>query len=302
MADARPNARQAAADAADETHPRKLNLRLIQGWVGEVELTEDEQAFLKERQESLDDAFYSEAFYTLVRRWVSPPQARHLWGALREHRETLNGRVGRDVGVQVACLDFLAHFEETPWSFGIVESDALEFLLHDSVRDGLTQLFDREAFLATLDREIDRARRYHRNLALDLLDLDDFGEINASRGRIFGDYVLREVAAILERTLRSSDMACRYRGEQFTMVLPESNVQRAFLTAERVRRIVEKSPFVMREGQEPLTLTVSAGVAEYPIHGRDAATLLESAESALHLAKEQGKNRVCLPPRVMLGT
>lgn len=282
--------------------PQKLSLHLLRGLVGEDTLSADEQQFLDDRQSALNDAFYSEAFYVLVRRWVSPPQARQLWSAVVEHRDALKGKLGRDPGLQVAALDFLLHFEANPWRVGLVETDALDFLLQDSVRDGLTQLYDRDAFLGALDREIDRARRYHRHLALDLLDLDDFQEVNAANGRVFADFVLRELSGVLERTLRSSDVACRYRGEQFTLILPESNVQRAFLTAERVRRNVEKNPFVMREGQEPMNITVSAGVAEYPIHGRDANTLLESAEAALKLAKEQGKNRVCLPPRVMLGT
>ena len=308
MADDSPVITEAdTADTADDREtretpaPRKLTLRLVRGFVRELELDTTEAVFLEERRGLLEDAFYSEALYTLVRKWLSPPKARALFHAIVAHRDILEGRLGRNPGIQVAALDHLENIEDDRWDIGLVQTNALESLLHDSLRDHLTELYDQDTFLVTLEREIDRARRYHRHLALYILDVDDLDRVVERHGRVFGDYCLREMAGIMERAVRSTDIPCRYRDEQFSLLLPESTVQRAFLTAERVRRQVERNQFVMKGGQEPVTATVSAGVAEYPIHGRDALTLLESAESALQLAKETGKNRVCLPPRVFLG-
>lgn len=293
--------RQDVSASDEEDRPTKLTLRLLCGFVDELKLGDEERAFLLERRRTLEDAFYSEALYTLLRKWISPPQARALWNHIIEHRGLLTARLERNPGLLVAALDFLRNVHGEPWNLTLVDVNAFEFLLHDSTRDGLTLLHDRDSFMNALDREIDRARRYHRHMALNIIELDDFTEINANHGRVFGDFVLRELAGILERTLRSSDLSCRFRNEQVAMLLPESNVQRAFLTAERVRRQVEKNAFAMREGQTPVPVSISAGVAEYPIHGRDVEMLIESAESALALAREGGQNRVCLPPRVVLG-
>lgn len=293
--------RHEIAAGEEEKRPRKLTLHLLRGLTEEIALDEDERAFIFERRKTLEDAFYSEAVYALLRKWISPTQARSLWNDILSHRDLLTQRLGRNPGLSVAVVDFLHNIHAEPWDVTLVESNAFEFLLRDASRDGLTHLHDRDSFADALDREIDRARRYHRHLAVNIVEVDDFAAVTQTHGRVFSDFVLREMAGILDRTLRSSDLASRYRGEQFTLLLPESNVQRAFLTAERVRRQVEKNPFVMREGQAPTQLGVSAGVAEYPIHGRDAETLLESAESALRLARESGRNRVCLPPRVVLG-
>jgi diguanylate cyclase (GGDEF)-like protein len=298
---AAPAAPAATENEIEESTPR-LTLRLLRGLVGEIDLETHERNFVEDRKRTLEDAFYSEAIYVLVRKWITPAHARNLWNSLLAHRDDMAQKIGRNPGLHVASLDYLENVEKDSWRIGLVEMAALDFLLHDTTRDAVTQLFDRESFLANLEREIDRARRYHRHLAVDILDMDNLGSTNEKQGRVFGDYVLREMAAILEKMLRSSDFPCRYGGGQFALLLPESNVQRAFLTAERVRRRVEKNPFQMRGGQQPLHLTISAGVAEYPIHGRDPGTLLESAESALRLAKETGKNKVCLPPRVVLGT
>jgi diguanylate cyclase (GGDEF)-like protein len=290
-----------AVSSDDERRCSKLTVRLLRGLLGEIDLDDEERSFLFERRKALEDAFYSEALYALTRRWVSPPQAHALWNALVEHRDHLGEALGRRPGLLVAAVDFLTNLQMEPWNLVITEATAFDSLQHTHHRDGLTLLHDRESFDEALLREIDRARRYHRHLAIDLVEIDDLASVAQSQGRVFADYALREVAAILEHTLRSSDLCSRFRGDQFTMLLPESNVQRAFLTAERVRRQVERNPFVMRPGQSPFPLTVSIGVAEYPIHGRDVETLVESAESALRLARESGRNRVCLPPRIVLG-
>jgi len=284
-------AMDAPSRGSQGARPPRLTFRMLRGWIGELELDDFERTVLEERRRVLEDAFYSEAIYALVRRWLTAPQARRLWEAVAAHQDTLRQRLGRNPGLQVACLDYLLNFEETPWDLGLAEREAL-----DAQRGTVMRLTDRVAFLAVLDREINRARRYHRHLALDVIDIDALAQITTAHGPDAGEFVVDEVASVLESTVRSSDVPCRYRGEQFALVLPESNVQRAFLTAERVRRIVENRPFLVSTEHPAISVTLSAGVAEYPLHGRDAAGLLSSAEASLAQAKATGANRVCLPP------
>lgn len=166
-----------------------------------------------------------------------------------------------------------------------------EALEYRSTRDPLTGLFNRRYFEETLARELSRSARHGRPLAVVMVDLDHFKRVNDTHGHAVGDLALREVAAALQRGLRSSDVAARWGGEEFLLLLPEATVPPAAYRAEQLRLAV------LRMAQEPdrglpADLTISAGVAVYPLHGSDAASLLRAADAALYRAKAGGRNRV----------
>lgn len=162
--------------------------------------------------------------------------------------------------------------------------------------DGLTGLANRRECDASVVRELARASRHELQLALVVVDLDDFKNVNDVHGHPAGDAVLREVAAVLRETVRDSDLAGRWGGEEFVLILPRTDAAGAKQLAERVRAALEERTILSPDGV-PLRVTASFGVAVFP----DAAgrtELVHAADAALYEAKRAGKNRVATAPPV----
>ena len=167
-------------------------------------------------------------------------------------------------------------------------------LLHEearrlSITDGLTGVWNYRYFTMTVGKEIERAARFDRPLALLLLDLDHFKPVNDVYGHQRGDAVLVELAARLKGQVRDVDTLARYGGEEFVVILPETDEQGATLAAERIRTAVRRRPFGDAD-QTPLDITVSVGVAVFPAHGGTATLLLRQADEALYAAKRAGRD------------
>lgn len=157
--------------------------------------------------------------------------------------------------------------------------------------DDLTGLYNRREFDRVLVAEIQRGERYGTPVSLVLCDVDHFKQFNDKYGHPVGDRVLREIASCLSRELREVDRACRYGGEEFALVLPQCDMSAALQAAERVRQAVGVLDLVVDAG-ESVEVSVSLGVATYPVHGTAYATLFKQADDALYEAKAQGRNRV----------
>ena len=160
-----------------------------------------------------------------------------------------------------------------------------------SIRDPLTDLFNRRYMEETLQREIARADRERIPLAVIMMDIDHFKRFNDELGHAAGDAVLQELGKLLFRGVRSADVACRYGGEELLLVLPGASLDVARQRAERVRSDV-KNLQVERGGRPLGTITVSLGVAIFPDHGSTGEAVLESADAALYRAKNDGRDRV----------
>ena len=157
-----------------------------------------------------------------------------------------------------------------------------------SVTDPLTGAGNVRQLSTTLSREVERAHRFGRPLSVLMLDLDHFKRVNDTHGHDFGDLVLREFARRLAGCLREVDTVARYGGEEFAVVLPETDSEGATRVAERILAAVRSEPF----GPAVLwPLTVSIGIASYPVHGRVAAEVMRSADAALYTAKRDGRDR-----------
>ncbi|HUR51714.1 MAG TPA: diguanylate cyclase [Mycobacteriales bacterium] len=167
-------------------------------------------------------------------------------------------------------------------------------LLHEeaqrlSITDGLTGLWNYRYFTMSVTKEIERASRFGRPLALLMLDLDHFKEVNDSYGHQRGDAVLVELAGRIRAEARDVDTVARYGGEEIVVVLPETDEAGARQAAERFCSAVRRKAFG-DSGQPGVRLTISAGVAVYPMHGGTASSLLASADSALYEAKRAGRD------------
>lgn len=161
-----------------------------------------------------------------------------------------------------------------------------------SITDGLTKLYIHRHFQIRLEEEIIRARRYNSRVSLLLMDIDHFKNFNDTYGHQIGDLVLIKVAEIISNTIRNNiDIAARYGGEEFTVIAPEQSEEEAAQMAERLRKAIEKEPLKTEKYGE-LKITVSIGVACYPVHAKNKVDLIGKADKALYVAKEKGRNRV----------
>ena len=160
-----------------------------------------------------------------------------------------------------------------------------------SQTDDLTKLHNARYLRQFLLSEIRRARRYNSIVAALFFDLDDFKLVNDVHGHLVGSHVLMEMATIILSSVRDTDVVARYGGDEFVVILPESNVESAAFVAERVRRKIERNAFTGGRGLK-LQLTASFGVAIFPAHAQSPQQLVANADAAMYEAKAAGKNCV----------
>lgn len=138
--------------------------------------------------------------------------------------------------------------------------------------------------------EVERARRYGTGMAVIMADIDQFKRLNDEFGHLLGDEVLRQASSLFHQQLRKIDVVCRFGGEEFAILLTQTTVKPAVTIAEKLRRMVEGFQFP----GVPRTVTISAGVAAFPTHGKTRDELIRAADNGLYAAKQAGRNRVCL--------
>jgi diguanylate cyclase (GGDEF)-like protein len=175
---------------------------------------------------------------------------------------------------------------------GSVEARYHEEVYQVATHDALTQLCNRRHFSEIIDKEISRAQRRQRPLTLCIIDVDLFKPINDRYGHIAGDSVLRQLGEIMRHHVRGDDIAARIGGEEFAVLLPETDVEAATTFADRLRLAVAAAAFQL--GNDELQgMTVSIGVSALASGREDRSSLMAAADAALYRAKAQGRNRVC---------
>ncbi len=160
--------------------------------------------------------------------------------------------------------------------------------------DSLTGVFNRRHLFARLEMEITRALRFSAPVALIMIDIDHFKHLNDACGHPAGDKVLRVVAELLKNTVRKVDTVARYGGEEFAVILPMVPGNECFEVADKLRKVVERTPFEHGEKQPGGRITISVGVAVFPEHGHTLEQLVDAADSALYASKRGGRNKVTL--------
>jgi two-component system cell cycle response regulator len=174
---------------------------------------------------------------------------------------------------------------------GNIEADYHEEIYRLTIQDALTETHNRRYFIEFLEREVGRSMRHNRSLAVILIDIDHFKDINDKMGHLVGDMALRELCQRVRSVIRDDELLARYGGEEFAIVLPEADSDSARATAERIRLLVEKQPFSFN--RQKYALTISAGVAMVSSgEAPSVDALLAQADENLYRAKQAGRNRV----------
>jgi diguanylate cyclase (GGDEF)-like protein len=172
-----------------------------------------------------------------------------------------------------------------------VEAQYHEEIYRLTIVDGLTQVHNKRYLYEALERELIRGRRHNRDLAVLMFDIDHFKRINDLHGHLAGDYVLKELARIVQSRIRRDEVFARYGGEEFCIILPETMLEGAVELAERLRQQIQEHTFVFQ--QDKIKVTVSIGCAVLVEEDRNAGELLKRADEKLYQAKNAGRNRVC---------
>ena len=162
-----------------------------------------------------------------------------------------------------------------------------------AITDGLTSLFNHRYFQTHLQTEVTRVQRYPHPLSLIMLDIDAFKLFNDTYGHPMGDLVLSQIAGEIKKTVRRVDIPCRYGGEEFSIILPETKLDEAVYVAEKIRSCVEALRFVTGTGPKKKKMTVSGGVAHFQ-KGMSKEDLVRNADVSLYKAKTSGKNQICV--------
>lgn len=208
--------------------------------------------------------------------------------------------ISTDLVIALLGVVFAAIWLDNPWLAAVALAPlvlvqrtlALPKLEAEARQDPKTELYNARHFSEMLEQVLERARRTGRPASILVADLDLLREINNRYGHLAGDAVLVGVARILREHLRPDDVAARFGGEEFALLLPDTNEEEAAAVAERVRGTVSETGFDVDTSSQPISATVSIGVATFPVHATSSADLIYRADVAAYRAKAQGRNRV----------
>ena len=248
----------------------------------------DKPDLLKQYLESSITNTFSELMFRLTHEVYAEEKASDLWHKIAAHREELEHKLDRNMGLLVAALDYLSNISGEISNPKIIDDLRIEEAAALATRDPLTGLYLRSVFDFSLDRMINEHRRYDKALSLLLLDIDDFKHVNDRFGHQAGDQALRKIGEIIQNGTRQSDLAARYGGEEMAIIFPETSIVQAVPLANR---LCEDVCQYFAEDGAGITVSIGmSGIREPYI--TSATDLVRHADKALYEAKRTGKNRV----------
>jgi diguanylate cyclase (GGDEF)-like protein len=268
------------------TDNKDISLDFVSALAGDRRLTADEKKRFQKLYRQGGDGVYVDLLFALTHQYFPEESAPSLWDQIIEHKKQLSKAVGRNIGITVATLDYLGNIKNELEAAAVISKRKISRIAEIAVTDGLTQLFDVTTFHAKLETEIKRFKRYGSEVSILMMDVDDFKQFNDTHGHQKGDLVLTQIALLIKKTTRDLDICCRYGGEEFSVILPQTGIKEAVHIAQRIRQRVEK------KYKKVSNLTISIGIAACPAMGKSATDLIKKADRALYRSKRRGKNRV----------
>jgi len=233
-----------------------------------------------------NDDLYSDIFLRLTHRYFTQEVAQLFWRKVLVHRDELIEKLNRDPGLVVSCLDYLTNIENILIDATIIEEGKSQYIITTNLVDKMTKLFIRAVFDVVLEKEMDYSLRTKTPLALLMIDLDDFKKVNDRFGHQKGDEVLSIIGQLIISSVRKMDVACRYGGEELSVIMPNTELHESEIIAERIRKKISAYDF----GR--FKITASIGISVFEPNDEKMSNLVYLADKALYLAKKNGKNRV----------
>jgi diguanylate cyclase (GGDEF)-like protein len=253
---------------SDETFIKKLNeLRTIEG-----------------------TAAYLTLFKLLAGIDIPQEKSEEHWKKALEHRLEMMQLLGRNIDITTALSDYLqtsTNFLNHP---RLIEASFCENIVHETIHDKLTGLFNRQYFDEAYSQQVSLAKRYKDDFTILFLDVDNFKDVNDTYGHLAGDEALSQLGEIINLQKRDSDIAARYGGEEFVLLLTHTDNVSGFIFAERLRLAIENLKVYYHD--QRIKLTISGGIASFPFNSQNPEQLLQMADNAVYLSKGAGKNRI----------
>jgi diguanylate cyclase (GGDEF)-like protein len=266
-----------------------MSVDLVSAFAGDRELKEAEGVLVRRQKKSRGAAFFSDLLYSVSHHPFAPEIAEPIWDRILSHKHQLSDRLGRNVGVAVAALDYLSNVTSELRASTLISEARFSEMANLAMRDGMTGLFNHSSCYELLELEFGSHRRYGVGVAVLLLDIDAFKLVNDSNGHQEGDRILVAVAEALRDEARDSDICCRIGGDEFAVILRLTNDPvEACDIAERIRA---KAAGIACDGYQ---VAVSVGVALSDHLASSPRALMERADRALYEAKLAGRNCVVL--------
>ncbi|MGH9738714.1 MAG: diguanylate cyclase [Candidatus Acidiferrales bacterium] len=254
---------------------------------------------LVETLEGLDETargqFLRQFFRTIAQIDLTEAQSSEYWRQVLHSRQEISERIGRRISLKTAIVDMLASTNILRVPI-LVEFEEFKKLQFNAATDSLTRLYNRRLFDEHCDKELIRAKRYSQQLAIVILDMHKLKEVNDRHGHLEGDRILQLVAATLRKTLRASDFAFRIGGDEFALLLPQTDPEQALTLCRRVRSQYEAD---LPPANLKIGVTVDFGIAVYPQDGDQKSELLSIADRRLYKLKhaaEAGAQVTPMPP------
>jgi len=247
---------------------------------------------------SAENSFFANLLENYVHLDFSEEEAIEHWKKIVTNGHEIKKRLGRNIGIHLAVVDYFTNKTHALNSPMLIEVHVFRQTERLAMIDGLTGIFNRRYMDIILKKEFNRCDRYGKALSVCIIDIDDFKRVSDAQGHVFGDTVLREIAEMLRESIREEDIVCRYGGEEFLIILPETDAAGAMILANRVRQETKTRIFFVENN-----ITFSAGSATYPSCAREMTELIQAADRALYQAKYSGKDRICaaMPERRKFG-
>lgn len=262
----------------------KVRFRLDEGISGKVAKS-GKAVFVPDVSKEKDFLYYK-GFKKDIGSFLSVPLIvkGEVIGVLNTHKPQKNAFKKSDLELFTAVAEHVA--------VAIEKARLFEKTKEDAARDELTNLYSRRFFFEKLSQEMKRSKRYKRVFSIIMMDIDHFKNYNDLYGHIQGDNALRQTARIMEESLRGEDIAARFGGEEFILLLPEIDKKHAVSAAEKLRKRIVDAKYIGEELLPGGEFTASFGISSYPEDGEEGLQLIDIADKALYLSKSRGRNRV----------
>jgi diguanylate cyclase (GGDEF)-like protein len=247
----------------------------------------------RERLEKVRNAhgneIYAEALYIITNtRIQDTKRAKRLIGRINRHRKKMKNMLGRDVGLQVAALDYMQNKEGILKNPTLIERRKVQKLAEHAITDDFIHVYDKSVLFIDIEEEAERSKRYGSVFSIIMLDIDNFKQLNDFYGHMIGDNILCSVAETLQKNVRKTDTVYRYGGDEFVILLPETGREHVGDIAEKIKELTED----VRFNGVSARVHLSMGVATFAHTTQTGKDLLHDADRALYKAKESGKNKI----------